>query len=105
MTTENRAIPVAVNRLAPNGEGRTTDETGEAAAQLRQAFTPLIDIHDGPDGLILEADVPGAAENEITIALEDNVLNLHAHVAATVPDGCRLLHEEYRHGDFQRTSF
>ena len=59
----------------------------EERAGLQNAITPLIDIHEGPEGLILEADLPGAAEGMVNIQLEDNVLTLHAKVPSPVPDG------------------
>ena len=31
----------------------------EASPELDQTFTPPIDIHEGPDGRTLEADLPG----------------------------------------------
>src|SRR5215467_10054672 len=68
-----------------------------------QAFTPPIDIHEEPDGLILEADLPGAVEKNLEIQLEDNVLSLYARIESPVPEGARLLHEEYRVGDYQRS--
>ncbi len=98
MNTENRTIPVAVNGHAPHASA----EGAAPSAAPRQSFTPLIDIHEGPDGLILEADVPGVTENDVSIQLEDNVLNLMARGTATAPEHGRLLHEEYRHGDFVR---
>jgi HSP20 family molecular chaperone IbpA len=66
-------------------------------------FTPLIDIHEGPDGLILEADLPGAVEQDLRIQLEDNVLSLYAKVESPAPAEARLLHEEYLLGDYQRS--
>jgi HSP20 family protein len=66
-------------------------------------FTPLIDIHEGPDGLILEADLPGAVEQELRIQLEDNVLTLHAKVDSPAPAEAKLLHEEFLPGDYQRS--
>lgn len=102
MNTENRSIPVAVSHPAP--QAPTGQEVGpHAESQRAAAHTPLIDIHGGPDGLILEADLPGAAEGDVQIELEDNVLTLHARVAAPVPDGARLVHEEYRPGDYLRS--
>jgi HSP20 family protein len=62
-----------------------------------------VDIHEGPEGLILEADLPGAAEGSVNIQLEDNVLTLHAKVPSPVPDGARVLHQEYHVGDFFRS--
>ena len=67
-----------------------------------EAFTPPIDIHEGPEGLILEADLPGANQHNLTIQLEDNVLSLHAQIDSPAPEGARLIHEEYRLGDYRR---
>jgi HSP20 family molecular chaperone IbpA len=64
--------------------------------------TPLIDIHEGPEGLILEADLPGATEETVTIQLHDNVLSLQAHALPYIPEGARALHEEYRVGEYAR---
>jgi HSP20 family protein len=75
----------------------------EVSPELHRAFTPPIDIHEGPDGLTLEADLPGANENNLFIQLEDNVLSLHARVESPAPEGARLLHEEYHVGDYYRS--
>jgi HSP20 family molecular chaperone IbpA len=75
----------------------------ESLPTVPTIFTPPIDIHEGPEGLTLEADLPGATERNLSIQLEDNVLSLHAKIESPVPDGTRLLHEEYRVGDFHRS--
>ena len=86
------------------------EETVDASAQdaadhqdARQAFAPSVDIHDGPDGLTLEADLPGASESNLNIQLEDNVLSLHARIDAPAPESARLIHQEYPVGDFHRS--
>lgn len=104
MSLEHPSIRVAVHRAAP--EGGAHPHAGPAPEPVHEAEsyqTPLIDIHEGPDGLILEADLPGATEDGVAIQLEDNVLSLHARVPSPVPDGARLLHEEYRVGDYYRS--
>jgi HSP20 family molecular chaperone IbpA len=63
----------------------------------------LIDIHEGPDGLILEADLPGVSEGDLNIHLEENVLILHAKAPSRFPEGARVLHEEYRVSDYYRS--
>ena len=84
MSMENHSIPVAISR--PTAEPTSHAAAGaEEAAQLQHVNTPLIDIHEGPDGLILEADLPGASENNLSIQLEDNVLVLHAKVPSPFP--------------------
>jgi HSP20 family molecular chaperone IbpA len=102
MTIENRSIPVSVGRT--DGEnGPRVPPQAEDSGEQRGYHTPLIDIHEGPEGLVLEADLPGADENNLSIQLEDNVLSLHARVSLPVPEGARVLHEEYRVGDFYRS--
>lgn len=106
MSMENRSIPVAFGR--PTGEATAHAHVHSAAdaedlTPQQHAITPLIDIHEGPDGLVLEADLPGAIEDGVTIQLEDNVLVLHAKVPSPFPEGARVLHEEYRVGDFGRS--
>ena len=69
----------------------------------RQSYTPPIDIHEGPEGLSLEADLPGATERNLRVQLEDNVLSLYARIDSPGPEGARLVHEEYRLGDYHRS--
>jgi len=92
----------------PIGRNQAIGDEPKAAGHPNPAgsaphHTPPIDIHEGPDGLVLEADLPGVPEGQISIQLEDNVLSLHAKVAAPAPEGARVLHEEYRPGDFYRS--
>lgn len=98
---ENPTIQVTVATKRP--ESGPTDPSREDRERKVPAFTPPIDIHEEPDGLILEADLPGAVEQNLRIQLEDNVLSLYARIDSPVPEGARLLHEEFRLGDYQRS--
>jgi HSP20 family molecular chaperone IbpA len=102
MSADNRAIPVAVGRPAA-GNGPQVGAEHEEMNETRPYHTPLIDIHEGPDGLVLEADLPGVRDSDVSIQLEDNVLVLHAKVPSPAPEGARALHEEYRVGDYFRS--
>jgi HSP20 family molecular chaperone IbpA len=75
----------------------------QAQARPTATQTPLIDIHEGPEGLVLEADLPGVAQDGVAIHLEENVLTLTARVEPTLAGEARVLHEEYRPADFQRS--
>jgi HSP20 family molecular chaperone IbpA len=101
MKITNPSIRVMVGtqpaQAAPQGPAT------EPEHETRHAFTPPIDIHEGPEGLTLEADLPGATENNLFIQLEDNVLSLHARIESPVPEGARLVHEEYYVGDYYRS--
>jgi HSP20 family protein len=102
MSIDIRSIPIA--KGLPSAEnGPQVAPSVEEMNAARVCFTPLIDIHEGPEGLILEADLPGASESSVSIQLEDNVLSLLAKVLSPAPEGARVLHEEYRVGDFHRS--
>jgi HSP20 family molecular chaperone IbpA len=100
----NRTIPVGVGRSKAESPPRAAAAgTEEAVPMPVETVTPLIDIHEGPEGLILEADLPGVTDDNLNIQLEDNVLTLHARVPSPFPQGARVLHEEYRVSDFYRS--
>jgi HSP20 family molecular chaperone IbpA len=101
MSIDNRSIQVAIGRPTTEAASHARGAT-EEMAQLRQGITPSIDIYEAPDGLILEADLPGASEGNVSIQLEDNVLVLHAKVPSPLPEGARMLHQEYQVGDYGR---
>jgi HSP20 family molecular chaperone IbpA len=102
MTDERKPIRVDV--------GVQSDRTAQdvrkpnATDQPHQEFlTPSIDIHEEPDGLILEADLPGVSEDSLAIKLEDNVLSLRGMVSRKPGENARLIHQEYRVGEYQRS--
>lgn len=101
MGAEQPSIRVSVGRLP--GEPTSGLSPRHDANENQRVTTPLIDIHEDAEGLILEADLPGACAENLSIQLEDNVLTLHARIDSPAPEGARLLHEEYRVGDFFRS--
>jgi len=86
-----------------SGRPQDGDEPTRPRPPARPSITPTIDIHDGPDGLTLEADLPGATESNLSIQLEHNVLTLDARIDEPAPDGMRLIHQEYPVGDYHRS--
>jgi HSP20 family molecular chaperone IbpA len=101
MGGENPTIQVTVNARRPEPE--MAEGARQAHERTTPAYTPPIDIREEREGLILEADLPGAVEQGLRIQLEDNVLSLYAAIESPVPAGARPLHEEYRPGDYQRS--
>lgn len=100
MNPDPRAVSVPIDR------GSTQAGPAPASPPRPDAVifhTPSIDIHETPDGLVLEADLPGVAEDQVAIQLEDNVLCLHARGASPDLDDVRVLYEEFRPGDFYRS--
>jgi HSP20 family molecular chaperone IbpA len=64
---------------------------------------PLIDIYEGPDGLVLEADLPGVTEPDLEVQLQENVLTLQAKVASSPPANLRPLYLEFDPAPFERS--
>jgi len=101
MKLNGPSIRVTVGTQPPGAAGPSAPP--EPSPEGQAAYNPPIDIHEGPEGLTLEADLPGATEENLFIQLEDNVLSLHARIQSPVPEAARLLHEEYRVGDYYRS--
>ena len=91
MSLEHPSIRVTVIRpgLPPIQAGPLDSPVGEPTQ------VPLIDIHEGPEGLVLEADLPGVKREDVVIQLDHNVLTLLAKSTLSYPEGSRLLHEEF----------
>jgi HSP20 family protein len=89
--------------------GRASDRVTDAPSAPHRpeansaCHTPSIDIHETPEGLILEADLPGVCDQQVAIRLEDNVLCLHAQSSSPDLEGARPLYEEFRPGEFFRS--
>jgi len=86
------------------------DETGRARVMSAQGapgrrllFTPVIDIYNTEDGLVLRADLPGVCVERLDLQIEDNKLTLFGRVQENLPEGARPLHREYQVGDFYRS--
>jgi HSP20 family protein len=102
MKVDHPTIQVRVGS-EPHEPGHPEAAHSNFAEPARETYTPPIDIHEVAEGLTLEADLPGATEQNLQILLEDNVLNLYATVDSPASEGARLVHEEYRLGDYHRS--
>jgi HSP20 family protein len=101
INVENPIIRVSVGPKPPSAGLR--EAAPEESADRRQAYTPPIDIHEGSEGLTLEADLPGATDRNLQVQLEENVLSLYVRIDSPPPPDVRLIHEEFRVGDYHRS--
>lgn len=69
----------------------------------RVVFTPPIDIFETPDGLVLQADLPGVSSESLELQIQDNKLSLFGQVTLPIPAHARLIHQEYQVGNFLRS--
>lgn len=66
-------------------------------------FTPLADIYETKDNLILLLEMPGVDSDAISVTLEKRVLTVVGHRGAEALPGYSLSHAEYRGGDYERS--
>ena len=66
-------------------------------------FNPPIDIFETPEGLVLQADLPGVSSELLELQVQDNKLTLFGKVAIPIPQDARLIHQEYQVGHFLRS--
>jgi HSP20 family molecular chaperone IbpA len=83
-------------------ELQTTPPPGDQPVQ-RWMCTPPIDIFDNGEGLVLRADLPGVSGDSLELQVQDNKLTLFGRVAPQAPPDARLVHQEYRVGDYLRS--
>ncbi|HWE40258.1 MAG TPA: Hsp20/alpha crystallin family protein [Isosphaeraceae bacterium] len=104
MSLQPQLIRVAIGEPPPElARAPSAPAAGPAPVPGATCQTPPIDIHEAPEGLILEADLPGVARDDLSVVLEDNVLELRAEVRPPWPEGARPLHEESRVAAFRRS--
>ena len=81
-------------------------EAGERAAEPtsdRAVFVPYADIYEEGDVLTLVADMPGVPADGVDVRVEKDALIIHGRVPDVELEGGRLVHPEYRSGDYERT--
>jgi HSP20 family molecular chaperone IbpA len=86
--------------LTPAPEPASTPSTTTGP---RWFCTPPIDIYETDAGLVLQADLPGVAPDQLELQVQDNRLTLMGRVAPQAPENARLIYQEYRVGDYLRS--
>lgn len=66
-------------------------------------FRPNVDIVETPDELIVFADVPGVAKDDVDIQFENGTLTLWGRVRPRQSEGTSFVLREYGVGDFHRS--
>jgi HSP20 family protein len=79
-----------MNRLFEDSLSRSKTTDQEMAMG---AWTPAVDIYETPEQIVLRADLPGIAEKDIDVRIENNVLVLR---------GERKFNKEAKEEDYHR---
>lgn len=81
--------------MVPQGNGEMTRNTA--------VFTPVTDIFETADHVVVTADMPGVAPDGVDITLEKRVLTIRGRASVHSHDGYRRAYQEYGEGDYERS--
>lgn len=96
---ELRSLQDEVNRVFSSSFNRS-DETG----MMRGAWNPSVDIFENKDSIVLEAELPGLAPEDVNISIENNVLTIHGERKFEKKDEGDNFHRvERSYGSFTRS--
>jgi len=90
---------MAERTVAARSQTATAPKKEEHRSQERYV-TPAVDIYETGDGLVVKADLPGVAKENLDIRVENNLLTIRgaaAHVAPGDP-----IYREYGLANFYR---
>jgi HSP20 family molecular chaperone IbpA len=65
-------------------------------------YVPDVDIYEDENMLRLWVDMPGVAQDQVSVDLDDNVLNLQGEVSLDDYKGLSPIYTEYNVGHFSR---
>ena len=90
---------MAEQTVATRSQQRTPPSREETRSQERYV-TPPVDIYETGEGLVVKADLPGVAKENLEVRVENNLLTIRgksAHVAPGEP-----IYREYELANFFR---
>lgn len=76
--------------------------SAQAGEPMRAVFAPRTDIVETEADVVVLAEMPGVAPDDVDVTLERGVLTLRGRAAADEHPGYRLVYAEYAGGDYER---
>jgi HSP20 family molecular chaperone IbpA len=74
-----------------------------ASVKPRRTYSPVIDVFETDDSIVMLVNMPGVPEENVDITLEKNQLTIRGEVEYEAPEGYKAVYGEYAVGDYKRT--
>ncbi|MDF7801440.1 Hsp20/alpha crystallin family protein [Pontiellaceae bacterium B1224] len=74
----------------------------EEPVQEGRVYVPYADIYEKDDAILVRCDMPGVAQDQLDIRLDNNELEITGTQTASVSEGMDLLMGEYETGTYRR---
>ena len=65
--------------------------------------TPLVDLRDSAEGIVLTADLPGVAAGGLEVTVDGDRLTIRGRSTAAAPAGMQAVHSELQPRTFERS--
>ncbi len=77
---------------------------GDARRVERQpVYLPATDIYERKDEFVVVADMPGVAEKDVDLHLDNDTLTITGRTDTAAPEGFDTIHREFVSGRYERT--
>jgi HSP20 family protein len=76
--------------------------SGCATKQYTAAIVPRVDVVEGPESVVITAELPGVKKDGIELSVNDGILSLIGRKTESVAEGSVRVAER-RHGEFRRS--
>ena len=104
MATLVRWDPIREVTAVQNELSRLMNGLFEGNGRTTQSWVPTLDAWETEDALVYAFDLPGVAQDKISVEAEDNLLTVTAERARSEEVSRESFHRlERRHGKFSRT--
>lgn len=75
---------------------------GSNGSRRRPVFVPRSDVYETGDSIVILAEMPGVAPDDVDITLERRMLTLRGRTLDAVHEGYRKVYAEYDEGEYER---
>ncbi|MBY0356578.1 MAG: Hsp20/alpha crystallin family protein [Candidatus Obscuribacterales bacterium] len=90
------------NELMEMNKQEVSTQGSAEQTRTHKLYTPITDIYESKEQLVLLADMPGVKQDGVDITLEQNILTIYGHVEQSELPGYKLTYAEYGIGSYQR---
>ena len=76
---------MAEKTVATTAEARPEVQVAEGTRTQERYVTPPVDIYELPEGLVVTADMPGVAQENLDVRVDNHVLTIRGHARHQAP--------------------
>lgn len=91
------------DRQQLQAQKKREQETREETTVPARVFVPIADIHETQDALIVMLEMPGVEKSNVSVRVEEGVLQVEGRLDLAKYQGLQPLYTEYNVGHYARS--